>query len=73
MPGLDVTPIALGGHSMTNRNRLWLLRMAWIPSPALAGGQVRLVDSGTALLANPDVARLYLGGHAIPMATDRRR
>jgi branched-chain amino acid transport system ATP-binding protein len=39
----------------------------------LEGGAVRLVDSGTALLANPDVARLYLGGHAIPVATDRRR
>jgi branched-chain amino acid transport system ATP-binding protein len=39
----------------------------------LEGGAVRIVDSGTALLANPDVARLYLGGHAIPVATDRRR
>lgn len=29
----------------------------------LETGTVRLVDSGAALLDNPDVARLYLGGH----------
>ncbi len=28
----------------------------------LAGGENRLEDAGTALLGNPDVARLYLGG-----------
>jgi ABC-type branched-subunit amino acid transport system ATPase component len=28
----------------------------------LAGGQVRLQGPGPALLENPDVARLYLGG-----------
>jgi branched-chain amino acid transport system ATP-binding protein/neutral amino acid transport system ATP-binding protein len=28
----------------------------------LAGGQVRLEGPGPALLENPDVARLYLGG-----------
>jgi branched-chain amino acid transport system ATP-binding protein len=30
----------------------------------LETGVVRLVDTGAALLENPDVARLYLGGHA---------
>ncbi|HJP80707.1 MAG TPA: ABC transporter ATP-binding protein [Pseudonocardiaceae bacterium] len=31
----------------------------------LEAGVVRLVDSGPSLLANPEVARLYLGGRAI--------
>ena len=30
----------------------------------LESGQVRLVDTGASLLDNPEVARLYLGGHA---------
>ncbi|MCU1655574.1 MAG: transporter ATP-binding protein [Pseudonocardiales bacterium] len=34
----------------------------------LETGIVRLVDSGASLLTNPEVARLYLGGHATPAA-----
>jgi branched-chain amino acid transport system ATP-binding protein len=37
----------------------------------MEGGMVRLTDSGTALLANPDVARLYLGGHAVLTRTTK--
>jgi branched-chain amino acid transport system ATP-binding protein len=35
----------------------------------LETGVVRLVDSGPNLLTNPEVARLYLGGHAAPVAS----
>jgi branched-chain amino acid transport system ATP-binding protein len=31
----------------------------------LESGKVRLVDTGVGLLDNPEVARLYLGGHAV--------
>jgi branched-chain amino acid transport system ATP-binding protein len=34
----------------------------------LETGVVRLVDTGAQLLTNPEVARLYLGGHATPLA-----
>jgi len=37
----------------------------------LEAGVVRLVDAGASLLANPEVARLYLGGHATVTAPQR--
>ena len=36
----------------------------------LEAGVVRLVDTGSALLANPRVAQLYLGGHVAPLDAD---
>jgi branched-chain amino acid transport system ATP-binding protein len=35
----------------------------------LETGVVRLVDTGANLLTNPEVARLYLGGHATSVAS----
>jgi branched-chain amino acid transport system ATP-binding protein len=37
----------------------------------LEAGVVRLVDTGASLLTNPEVARLYLGGHATVTAPQR--